>query len=171
MDIISHGLWGSVAFGRRNSNSFWASFLFGIMPDFVAFAPFFALAILGFYKFPKFSTEPPSPGIFPDYIFNLYSISHSLLIFGAAFLITWLILKRPFWEMSAWGLHILFDIPTHSDSFFPTPFLWPLSSFHVSGIPWADPIIFIPNVILLITLYLYFFVYKKKNELVSKNLN
>jgi hypothetical protein len=33
MDVISHGLWGGVAFGRKNKKYFWWSFGFGIMPD------------------------------------------------------------------------------------------------------------------------------------------
>lgn len=35
MDIVSHGLWGAIAFGRRTRSSFWLSFVFGIAPDFV----------------------------------------------------------------------------------------------------------------------------------------
>ena len=163
MDIISHGLWGGVAFGRENKRSFWISFLFGIAPDFLAFAPFFASVILGFAEFPKFSTEPPVPDGIPQYVHSVYSFTHSLIIFAALFLIIWLGWRKPFWEMSAWGLHILFDIPTHSNAFFPAPFLWPFSSAHVDGIPWADHVIFIPNAALLIILYLYFFVYRKQH--------
>lgn len=162
MDIISHGLWGGVAFGRKNKKSFWTSFLFGIAPDFLAFAPFFASVFLGFAKFPKFQTEPPDPNAIPQYIHSLYSFTHSLIIFAIFFLVVWLIRRKPFWEMSAWGLHILFDIPTHSNGFFPTPFLWPYSSAHIDGVPWARPIIFIPNAASLIILYLYFFVLKKR---------
>lgn len=171
MDIISHGLWGSVAFGRKDKKSFWTAFVFGIAPDFLAFAPFFAAMFLGISKWPGFSTEPPSPDAIPLYVYSIYNFSHSLIIFSVIFLLVWLILKRPLYEMSAWGLHILLDIPTHGYGFFPTPFLWPIANLKVDGIPWASPIIFVPNVVLLIILYIYFFVYKKKNDLVSKNIN
>ncbi|OGF73471.1 hypothetical protein A2W48_02585 [Candidatus Giovannonibacteria bacterium RIFCSPHIGHO2_12_44_12] len=172
MDIISHGLWGGITLGRENKKSFWTSFIFGIAPDFLAFAPFFASVFLGFAEFPKFSTEPPIPDGIPAYVHNVYSFTHSLIIFAVVFgLIVFankflsppsLKLRRTPWEMSAWGLHILFDIPTHSNAFFPTPFLWPYSSAHIDGIPWAHPAIFIPNIAILIILYLYFFAYKKR---------
>jgi len=58
--------------------------------------------------------------------------------------------------MGAWVLHICMDIPTHGTAFFPTPFLWPVSDFHVDGMPWSTPIIFIPNVLLLAVLYAWF---------------
>ncbi len=41
MDIVSHGLWGGAAFGRKNKKSFWVAFLFGVLPDLLAFGPFF----------------------------------------------------------------------------------------------------------------------------------
>jgi len=47
--------------------------------------------------------------------------------------------------------------------FFPTPFLWPISDFKVDAWVWGSYYIFIPNVILLIALYSWFFI-KKKEE-------
>jgi hypothetical protein len=44
---------------------------------------------------------------------------------------------RTIWPLGAWGLHILCDIPTHSTRFFPTPYLWPLPTPFVNGMPWA----------------------------------
>lgn len=67
-------------------------------------------------------------------------------------------------EMLAWPLHILVDIPTHSERFFPTPFLWPLSDFHVDGHPWSDPRIFIPNVILIAGLYTWYYWWRPRRE-------
>lgn len=162
MDIISHGLWGSLAAGRKNKKSFWLAFLFGIAPDFIPFAPFFGEMILGLRKYPGFSTEPPAAILIPDYVYLLYKVTHSLIIFAVVFLTIWLIFKRPIWELSAWGLHVLFDIPTHNYKFFPTPFLWPILSTQINGIPWADPKIFFPNILLLAVLYFYFFFYRKR---------
>ena len=103
----------------------------------------------------------------PAYVFQLYDISHSLVVFSFAFLLVWAIRKNlpvpqgssrqtgPLWEMLAWGFHIVMDIFTHSDAFFPTPFLWPISDFHVNGMSWGQPQIFISNVTLLAILYAY----------------
>jgi hypothetical protein len=41
-------------------------------------------------------------------------------------------------ELLGWVFHILIDIPTHTLRFFPTPFLWPISSYCASGISWAN---------------------------------
>lgn len=160
MDIVSHGLWGSLAFGRRNRRSFWLAFLFGIAPDLLSFGPFFATVFLGFRPWPHVSVEPATP-LMPAYVNHLYNITHSLVVFALLFGLLTLIFRRPIWEFSAWGFHILFDIPTHSYRFFPTPFLWPVSTFQVSGWSWASPWIFFPNGILLVLLYVWFFSVKR----------
>ncbi len=162
MDIFSHGLWGGIAFGRKNRRSFWASFLFGIFPDFFAFAPFFVTAMLGLGGQRLRFGEPPSEHIMPDYIYSLYGISHSLVIFAAVFIAALILFRRPVYEMLAWPLHILVDIPTHSEKFFPTPFLWPISDIHISGHPWSDPVIFVPNIMLLAGLYIWYFIIKPR---------
>ena len=74
----------------------------------------------------------------------------------------WVVFRTPIWESFAWGLHIIFDIFTHSYRFFPTPFLWPISDVKVNGWPWGMPAIFIPNVILLALLYAWFFLRQRK---------
>ena len=166
MDIISHGLWGSIVFGRKNRRSFWLSFLFGILPDLAAFAPFFTLTILGITYREWEIGEPPDPESIPDYIYQIYNISHSLIVFLAAFLFLLFLFRRPIWEFTAWGLHILLDIPTHSSGFFPTPFLWPISDFRFNGHPWSDPVIFLPNVFLLLSLYIWYFkIYPKRRKI------
>jgi len=165
MDTLSHGLWGSLAFGRKNAKSFWTAFFFGVAPDLFSFGFFFVSTWLGIAERPNFDgSEPPNQALIPPYIGHLYNITHSLLIFLIVFGIVWLIRKAPFWEMGAWGLHIFFDIPTHSYNFFPTPFLWPLSNFKIDGHPWSDPIIFWPNLTALAMLYGYFFIFKKRKQ-------
>lgn len=47
MDIISHGLWGGIAFGRKNKKDFWQSFAFGVMPDLLAFGVLTVATTLG----------------------------------------------------------------------------------------------------------------------------
>lgn len=162
MDIISHGLWGSLAFGRKNRRSFWTAFFFGVAPDLFSFGFYIAGTWIGVFGHPDWSSgRHPDPSAIPLFVHSFYNVTHSLIIFGVVFGLIWLIRRKPFWGMSAWGLHVLFDIPTHSDGFFPTPFLWPLSDFHVSGIPWSHPAIFFPNVGLLLILYAWFFLVPK----------
>src|SRR3989338_8232732 len=165
MDVLSHGLCGGVAFGQKNKKSFWTSFAFGVGPDLLSFGIFSVMNILGLVSGPDWSNGPPDPHTIPQYVNMLYNITHSFVIFTVVFLLVLWIRKKPMYEMFAWPLHILFDLPTHSTQFFPTPFLWPLGEYRVDGIPWSHPWIFFPNWIFLIVLYLYFFVYKKRKKL------
>ncbi|MEK7531848.1 MAG: hypothetical protein AAB545_02915 [Patescibacteria group bacterium] len=162
MDILSHGLYGSIAFGRRNRKSFWLAFFFGIAPDLFSFGIFFAERILGFASGPDWKNGPPDPNTIPSYVDSLYNITHSLIIFAIVFGFVWLLRKKPLWEFLAWPLHILVDIPTHSSQFFPTPFLWPVSDFYIEGRSWGTPEIFIPNVIFLVAIYFWYFIIRKK---------
>lgn len=162
MDIISHGLWGGIAFGRRNKRQFWWSFFFGIMPDLLSFGILTASVWLGIGIAPDWSGGPPAMSSIPSYVSSLYNVTHSLVVFVVVFLIAWLILKRPPLVMLAWPLHIIVDIFTHTSAFFPTPFLWPIFNVKVSLISWADPRIFIPNVLLLLIVYAIYYVRSKK---------
>jgi len=162
MDIFSHGLWGGIALGRRNKKSFIKAFVFGVAPDLLSFGFFFVLMLLGISQRPDFSVEPPSADLIPGYVHILYNITHSLIVFMLLFGVLFLVFRKPVWEFLAWGLHILIDIPTHSYEFFPTPFLWPVSDFTVDGRGWAAPEIFFPNVVLLLALYAWFFISKRK---------
>lgn len=169
MDIVSHGLWGGLGFGRRSRSSFWWAFFFGIAPDLLSFGIFTAMTFLGFSEHLDWSSgNHPDPSQIPSYVHGLYDITHSLIVFSVVFGLIWLLRKKPLYELSAWGLHILLDIPTHSNGFFPTPFLWPLSDFTVSGIPWSHPVIFIPNVTLLAVLYFWFFVIRKRAARIAR---
>ncbi len=153
MDTLSHGLWGSLAFGRRSKKSFWLAFFFGMAPDVFSFGPFFMSAFFGLAAWPKFSSHQSDPNLIPHYVHLLYQPTHSLIIFAAAFLLVWLIRKKPLWEMTAWGLHVLYDIPFHDRGFFATPFLWPVSSYTFNGWSWGHWWIFFPNVAALTILY------------------
>lgn len=164
MDVISHGLWGGGVLGRKKTKDFWWAFLFGVAPDLFSFGILFVASSLGIYDRPDFSRGTPSNESIPRFIHNLYAFSHSIVVFFTVFLIVWFIRKKPFWLLGAWGLHILVDIPSHSKAFFPTPFLWPVSGFQFDGISWGNPIIYIPNLILLALLYLWFFISKRREK-------
>ncbi|HET8721372.1 MAG TPA: hypothetical protein VFM24_05055 [Nitrospira sp.] len=153
MDILSHGLWGALAFGRRNRPSFWLAFVVGLAPDLLSFGILHLAATLGMAEKPDFSHGTPPESSIPYYVHGLYDVTHSLVIFLACFLAVWAIRKEPLWELGAWGLHILVDVPTHSHAFFATPVLWPLFSWKFDGWQWTNPLILIPNYVLLALCY------------------
>jgi len=171
MDFFAHGLWTGAIYNR--SKHIWQAIFFGVMPDLLSFGIYFV-----FYAFtrgfvgPDFSrTEPPDPSLIPQYIHGLYNVTHSLIIFLAVFILFSWLAKRFFWEMSAWGIHILIDIPTHTYKFFPTPFLWPVSGFEVNGISWGEPWFMIINYSAIIITYIFIYYRlsrRKREQLVGK---
>lgn len=172
MDFISHGLWAGITSGRKNKRDFWKSFAWGAMPDIIPFSPMF---IIGFYNMVFGSSSSffgrPDIATIPSYVFDLYSVTHSYFTFLFVFLIFYLIYKKPNWLMIGWPIHITMDIFTHSKAFFPTPFLWPFSSYRFDGVPWSNWFILIPDVLILAILYLYFFVIKPKFAFKNKQTN
>jgi len=158
MDIVSHGLWGGVAFGQKNKRLYWWSFFFGVAPDLFSFGIFTLANILGLVSGPDWSSGRPDPSAIPSYVYSLYDVTHSLIVFALIFGLVWALRRRPYMPMLAWALHILVDIPTHSSLFFPTPFLWPISSYNFQGISWGQPVVFIPNLILLAGCYFFWWI-------------
>ena len=156
MDVLSHGLWGAIVFGRRTRTRFWLTFLIGMAPDLLSFGILTLAAMLGLAEQPDFSHGTPPESSIPSYVHHLYHATHSLVVFLLVFVLVWVSAKQPVWELSAWGLHVVMDIPLHSADFFPTPFLWPLSEWTFNGWQWMTPSILIPDILLLILLYAWY---------------
>jgi hypothetical protein len=170
MDIISHGLWGGIALGRKKRNNFIYAFIFSVLPDVLAEGIMFCMIYFGVNNMPDLEHGHPNISEFPVYAQNFYNTTHSLLVFIAVFIFIWVIRKKPFCPLLAWAFHIILDIPTHSFELFPTPFLWPVSDIKVNGIPWHSSIIMIPDIILLVVFYI-FWLYNSKTYRISGNKN
>lgn len=162
MDIVSHGLWGGVGFGRKSKKNFWLAFFFGIAPDLFSFGIYSFSTLFGFEEREPIRPGQMNPDLIPGYVHSAYNFTHSLIIFAIIFCIVWFVRKKAPIIMLGWPLHIVTDIFTHSTSFFPTPFLWPFSSFRFDGISWGNPIIFFPNLALLIIVYIIWAIYRKR---------
>lgn len=156
MDFVSHGLWGSIAFGRKSRWSFGLAFVIGMAPDLLSFGVLYVAALLGLSPPPDFSRGTPPESTIPQYVHHLYNYTHSFVVFLTVFFLVWFFLKRPVWELGAWGLHVLTDVPLHSYAFFPTPALWPLSNGKFDGWEWMTPGILIPNFVALSLLYAWY---------------
>ena len=168
MDIISHGLYGWAIFGNKNKKEFLLSAAFWVMPDFLAFGLPFAVGIISMLSWGNGWFSGPWGHTEPSYVHVIYKITHSLITWVIAFWVLRRINKKPLKASYARLLHILVDIPTHSLAFFATPFLWPISSYRFDGIPRSNKVIFIPNVILLVIIYTYYFYkkFKKTNKII-----
>ena len=156
VDILSHGLWGGIAFGRKSRPSYWLAFVIGLAPDLLSFGVLYGAVALGLAERPDFSHGTPPESTIPEYVHHLYNVTHSLILFMAVFALVWAHRGRPLWELAAWGLHVLVDVPTHSSAFFATPVLWPLADWKFDGWQWMTPDILIPNYLSLAFLYGWF---------------
>lgn len=167
MDFPSHLLWSALACKfvnrrwKRNLKLPRAVF-WGVFPDLFAFLPgFLMIAVLlvsGALSASELPRSPREGGAQDDARFQilrtLYSFSHSIIIFAAAFFVARALLKRTPLEMGFWLFHILVDIPTHSFKFYPTPFLWPLSDYRFDGFTWWEPSFMITNYAAIAVAYL-----------------
>lgn len=169
MDVLSHGLWGTLYAKAANQKLHqpikmkWA-FLWGVFPDVFAFGPFFVWSfiqrLLGYpwmIHRPSTELEPWTPGTdtLSDFTQLLYQYSHSLIIFAIVIAVIYFVRRKIPWILGPWLLHILFDIPTHSYKFYPTPFLWPISDLKINGIQWSHWWFMILNYGALLTVYLF----------------
>ena len=150
MDILAHGLWGGMIAGWRRK--FGLAFFFGVCPDIFSFGFLAAVRIIEGQFRPG---KPPLHSI-PDWVYTVYDFTHSLVIVGLVWALLWWLYRGLAVPFSAWIIHILVDIPTHSFAFFPTPFLFPLSDFKVDGISWGQTWFMILNYSLLLVMALAF---------------
>jgi len=162
MDVVAHGLWGAL-FYRQSRRKFMAAALIGMAPDLLSFGVFHAahprwIAM----RLAGETSGPPALSILPPYVFHAYNLTHSLVVWCAVFSLLWLVLKKPPWLLGAWLLHILCDIPTHTTSYFPTPFLWPFPTPFVSGIPWSTPWFMATNYTALLAVYFRLVLYRRR---------
>jgi hypothetical protein len=169
MDILAHGLWtaGVVLPLRRRVQVTlslgWAIF-WGVFPDVFSFAiP--AMVRIWWYLSGTTSSllpDPHGPQHF-QFVWTLYYASHSLLVFATGFGVAWLFARRPILEMLAWGLHILIDIPTHQ-GMFALHFLWPLSSYGLSGVRWENHWFLAANYSALLFVYSWLWIRRRKQN-------
>ena len=151
MDILAHTLWTNA--GARAANKVaekrgkpwrvslgWTTFM-GVMPDLFAFTVPFVIAIYrAVFLGVPFVRGPQALDVGGfDLAAYLYQFSHSVVIWALVFVLVWVLSRRPRWELLGWLLHILIDIPSHSITFYPTPFLFPISEYRFPyGVSWAN---------------------------------
>ncbi len=158
MDVVAHFLWTFALYFKRKER--WLAALFGVLPDILSFGPFFIVNLL----FQGLKFGKPEVSSIPPYIFTIYNLTHSLIIFLFVFCLVFLLTKKVHYFLGGWLLHILIDIPTHTKEFFPTPFLWPISDFKVSIFSWGTPWFMILNYTSLLFVYFYISLRKKNRH-------
>ncbi len=157
MDIAAHALWtmATAIAARRVSRHpvhlAWAA-AWGILPDVVAFTVPASVRVFRFLTGASKSILPDGSEPKFEWVWGLYGGTHSAVIFALAFAAVWLVLRRPWFEMLGWALHICMDVPTHA-GIFAIQVLWPLSHAHVNGLRWETPWLLSANYIALAATY------------------
>lgn len=191
MDTLSHGLWATAAGKAVNIISpdrikLTRMAMWGVMPDILSFAPVIVWMLWQMLVCGVDFGSIPRPEHLPQEERNkiaiflltkiLYKVSHSFIIFFPAFLLVWLtcwykgtrqvtaIIGFMPLAMTGWFLHIALDIPTHSKSFYPTPFLYPLSDFSVDGFSWGNRWFMICNYTALLLSFIVLRIQEKKKH-------
>ncbi|MFH1822481.1 MAG: hypothetical protein ABH830_02155 [Patescibacteria group bacterium] len=154
MDLFSHALWTNLVFKELPIEQRSMAIFFGTAPDLVSFS---TITLKHFFQ-KTLHFEAPPLSVIPKYVFKLYNFTQSLVIWVGVFFL-FKLFGFNWWALaySAWGLHILFDIFTHTSKFFPTPILWPFSSFHFSGINWSNKWFMLFNYAVLTFMYLVYY--------------
>src|SRR3989344_6212959 len=101
MDFIAHALWMYIIF--YNKPYLLLAIFFGIFPDLVTFTMNF-FNTLATRKYRRFNFKDPETILphLPKYIFMLYKITHSLVIFLIAFAVVNLVTRQTPFYMLAW---------------------------------------------------------------------
>ncbi|HAG27576.1 TPA: hypothetical protein DCG61_02245 [Patescibacteria group bacterium] len=162
MDIIAHGVYNialqrTIKKDKKTRKEILTAFWWGIMPDLLAFGiPFISAIFVGSLN------HHQNIGGF-DLASTVYPYTHSLVIFSLVFLAIYAVRRKWYLPMLGWGFHVLLDIPFHTPEFYPTPFLFPLSSYTLPfGISWGTPVVWIA--IWVVVLLWLGILYKQRNN-------
>ncbi len=149
MDFFAHLLWNYIFFNKYKKLKL--SLAFAAMPDLFSFG---ILLVVGLFTGFRWA-HPADQTVIPSWVPVFYSLTHSLVIIAAVFLVVYLIFRTIPVYLLAWPIHVVIDIFTHSLKFYPTPFLWPISNFHFPGISWGTLWFMIVNYVLIVSCIVY----------------
>lgn len=164
MDVFAHTLWTAAVYQKWPWRfRLWATF-FGVAPDLASFGLLFVqnLFAKGVYW------GPPELIQIPTYVYAMYNLTHSLIVFVGVSLVLYFIKGRIIpWIIGGWGLHIVIDMFTHSRDFFPTPWLWPISKYTIDSFSWSEPWFMALNYTSLVIVYIWWYVKTRRSSLVK----
>jgi len=154
MDVLTHALWPYAVTVKHKRWRKWAA-LWGMFPD-VGVLPQLYFLLSNYGTKPFRGVNDWTSVLIPASWMQPYYTTHSFVTLAAVAGLYWLWKKRWAWPLIiGWSSHILLDMFTHGGVYANRP-LYPLSNFSIEGVSWADPRIFIPNVIALVLVYGYF---------------
>ena len=153
MDILAHGLWAGagMAWAQRHRvlsrPVVVATVVLAVIPDLAHLLPSLVWtaggagswqAVLA-YAVAQPGQEPSTPALVQWLTHHLHCIFHSAVIAGAVTVFVrwcWGVWWIP---LLGWWSHIVIDVPTHSNSFYPVPVLYPFTQAGFDGLAWNTP--------------------------------
>ncbi|MFM9884226.1 MAG: hypothetical protein ACKVQT_14465 [Burkholderiales bacterium] len=170
MDIFSHSLWviAGVEVARRRRiitgrHYFIPSAILAALPDVIHLVPVLAWALFGngsiaglySYAIALPDREPAMPAMVALTAHHLHCIMHSGIVAGALTALVWLVHRRLWPPLLAWWSHILIDVFTHSDDYYPSPIFYPITYWGFDGLAWNKPALLAINYALLIVMFFW----------------
>lgn len=153
MDIIAHGLWAGL--GVRwltrdkpvSTKLAAASIGLSMLPDVVHMLPLGLWAAFGDGSLDQLmayataipGAEPDMPHWLHQWSHHLHCLLHSAVIAAAATLASWRWRSKLWLPLAGWWLHIVIDVFTHSNDFYPVPVLYPITYQGFDGVAWNTP--------------------------------
>jgi LexA-binding, inner membrane-associated putative hydrolase len=153
MDILAHTLWaaaGVLAVRRHHHiapRAAAATVALAAMPDLGHMLPMLGWAMGGDGSVAKLwayavalpGQEPVVPPMVEMLSHHLHCTLHSAIVAGVVTLLLWVALRSMWIPLLGWWSHILIDIFTHSQDFYPAPVLYPITRRGFDGIAWNTP--------------------------------
>jgi hypothetical protein len=153
MDILAHALWASA--GVAGAHRRWpmalctaaATVALALLPDLGHMLPIVGWSLLGdgsatqlwAYATAMPGQEPAMPLLVGMWSHHLHCILHSAIVAGVVTMLLWLVLRSLWIPLLGWWSHIVIDIFTHSQDFYPAPVLYPITQRGFDGIAWNTP--------------------------------
>jgi hypothetical protein len=153
MDILAHALWASagvVAVHRRwpiALHTLASTVALAVVPDLGHMLPIVGWGLLGdgsvaqlwAYATGLPGQEPAMPMLVEMWSHHLHCILHSAIVAGVVTGMLWLVLHSLWMPLLGWWSHIVIDIFTHSQDYYPAPVLYPITQRGFDGIAWNTP--------------------------------
>ena len=156
---MAHGLWAGAASealrrrsGRPRAVVAWAVLL-GLLPDLLQLVPVLAWSVtqpeplhtLLAYAIATTARELAMPPLVNAASHHLHCAMHSVIVAGAVTAVIAWKWRAALLPLTGWWLHIALDIPSHSQSYYAVPFLYPITYWGFDGIAWTTPWMIVLN--------------------------
>ena len=169
MDILAHGLWAGIGVTlirrrhRVSRRTAAVAIAMAVVPDLVQLIPFLTgalfakdgVSVLHAYVMALPGFEPVLPPIVALLTHHLHCIMHSAIIAAVvAFVVaptTW----SSWLPLLGWWSHIVIDVFTHSNDFYPVPVLYPFTQNGFDGLAWNTPWFLVVNYVTIVAGMLY----------------